>query len=186
MKAPAWNTATEEEAWRFIAAHLAKAGIDTVLVGGAVAAIYSRGAYRSGDLDMHLAMYPLPLQEHLDEAMAAIGFERGGGRHYVHPDCRHLFVEFVGTPLGIGDDYHITPREEMVDGVPVRILSPTDCVRDRLASYVYFGARECLDQAVLVACNRREEIDLEAIRNWARNEGSAMEAAVDELIRPRA
>lgn len=183
MNEPDWKTATEEGAWRFVARHLAKGGIDTVLVGGAVAAVYSAGAYRSGDLDMHIAAYPLPRQETLDEAMGAIGFERRGGRHYAHPDCGHLFVEFIGSPLGIGDDYNITPREEMVDGVTVHILSPTDCVRDRLASYVCFEARECLDQAMLVARRQKGKIDFALIRSWARKEGSAMAAAVTELKR---
>ena len=97
----------------------------------------------------------------------------------MHPDCKHLYVEFVGSALGIGDDYNITPREETVDGVCVRILSPTDCVRDRLASFVYFEARECLDQAMLVA--QRQEIDFDVVREWARKEDAAMERAVAKL-----
>lgn len=44
---------TEEELWKYVASHLSKKGIDTVLVGGAVAAIYSNGLYRSGDLDFN-------------------------------------------------------------------------------------------------------------------------------------
>ena len=51
MKEPQWSVATEEEVWKFVAWHLAKNGIETILVGGAVAAIYSEGIYKSGDLD---------------------------------------------------------------------------------------------------------------------------------------
>lgn len=51
MKEPNWSTCTEEQLWKYVASHLAKNGIDTILVGGAVVAIYSGGAYRSGDLD---------------------------------------------------------------------------------------------------------------------------------------
>ncbi len=48
MKEPNWVTANEETVWKFVAWHLAKNGIDTILVGGAVAAIYSDGIYKSG------------------------------------------------------------------------------------------------------------------------------------------
>ena len=41
----------EKELWEYVAVHLKKRGIDTVLVGGAVVSIYSNGAYHSGDLD---------------------------------------------------------------------------------------------------------------------------------------
>ena len=44
-------TCTEAELWRFVASHLEGQGIGVVLVGGAVVAVYTEGAYRSGDLD---------------------------------------------------------------------------------------------------------------------------------------
>jgi hypothetical protein len=36
----------EEELWKYVAVHLKKHNIDTILVGGAVVSIYSEGAYR--------------------------------------------------------------------------------------------------------------------------------------------
>jgi hypothetical protein len=51
MRAPDYKVCSEEELWKFIGYHLSKAGIESVLVGGAVVAVYSKGAYRSGDLD---------------------------------------------------------------------------------------------------------------------------------------
>lgn len=38
MKEPDWKDCTEEDVWQFVAWHLAKNGIETILVGGAVAA----------------------------------------------------------------------------------------------------------------------------------------------------
>ncbi len=35
MKEPKWETANEEEVWKFVAWHLAKNGIATILGGGA-------------------------------------------------------------------------------------------------------------------------------------------------------
>lgn len=52
MKWPNFSKCTEEELWRYVAFHLSAAGIESVLVGGVVVAVYSEGAYRSGDLDL--------------------------------------------------------------------------------------------------------------------------------------
>ena len=89
--------------------------------------------------------------ENLPGVMKEIGFVKRGGRHFIHPECKHLYVEFSGSFLERGEDNSITPDELMSEGVKIKIHSPTDCVKDRLASYIYFKARECLDQAVLVA-----------------------------------
>ena len=50
-----------------------------------------------------------------------------------------------------GDDVKIKPYSKAINGQTLFIYSPTDCIRDRLASYIHFKARGCLDQAVLVA-----------------------------------
>jgi hypothetical protein len=36
MKKPNWANCSEKELWEFVASHLAKNGIQTILVGGAV------------------------------------------------------------------------------------------------------------------------------------------------------
>ena len=52
MNTPDFKTCSEEELWRYVAWHLEGADIRSILVGGAVVAIYTEGLYRSGDLDM--------------------------------------------------------------------------------------------------------------------------------------
>lgn len=157
---------TEEELWKFVAGHLAKNNFDAVLVGGAVVSIYSKGAYKSGDLDFIIQNL---LKERLPDVMAEIGFVKKG-RHYVHPECKHLFVEFPSGPLGIGDDYNIKPASIKTGGSEIKILSPTDCIKDRLASYIYFKAQEGMDQAILVAKN--QPFDRKAVKKWCENENS--------------
>lgn len=49
-----FGTCNEEELWKYVASHLKKNNVDTILVGGAVVSIYSEGAYESGDLDLVL------------------------------------------------------------------------------------------------------------------------------------
>lgn len=100
----------------------------------------------------------------LEKAMNKIGFKKQG-RHYIHPECHHLFIEFPGgPPLSIGEDTQIKPDEVSVEGEIIKIYSPTDCVKDRLASFIHFNAEECLDQAVLVA--KRHPVDIDKIKSW--------------------
>lgn len=96
-----------------------------------------------------------------------MGFEKVG-RHYKHPECGHLYLEFATFPASIGDDYNIIPAEIENEGLIIKIFSPTDCVRDRLASYAFFNARECLDQALLVA--REHPVNFKKIEDWCRSE----------------
>lgn len=171
-----FKSCTEEELWKFIATHLKKKGIDTVLVGGAVVSIYSEGAYKSGDLDFVLTTM---FVNNLAEVMKEAGFVKKGGRHFIHPECNHLFIEFPSNFLEIGEDRKIKPEEVEFEGVKIKILSPTDCVKDRLASYIHFKARECLDQAVLVA--KKHSIKLEKIKNWCEAEGA--EYAFEDFLK---
>lgn len=175
MKEPKWENCTEEDVWEYVGWHLAKNGIQTILVGGAVAAIYSDGIYKSGDLDLVLKTY---VEETLTEVMESIGFQKSSGRHYIHPKC-DKFVEFMFGPVGIGDDIKIKPDERKVQGQTLYIYSPTDCIRDRLASYIHFHARECLDQAALVA--RKFPFNRKKVKDWCEAEGARH--AFDELMK---
>jgi hypothetical protein len=166
MKEPNWKTCTEEELWKFVAFHLAANGIDSILVGGAVVAIYTKGAYRSGDLDIIIERSAL---ENARKVMEQLGFNCVRSRHYEHPKCEHLIVEFPPGPVSIGDDYKILPSETKVEAKVIKLFSPTDCIRDRLASYIHFNARECFDQAVMVG--QRQPFDLNKVREWCIQEG---------------
>ena len=164
MTAPDWAACSEEALWEYVASHLKSHGIDTVLVGGAVVAIYTGGIYRSGDLDLVADVG----RREIDPVLKNLGFVKSG-RHFRHPDCHHLFVEFPPGPVALGDDYRIKPAERIVDGQVIRLLSPTDCVRDRLASYIHWKTRDCLEQSILVA--RHQKVELERIKDWCEREG---------------
>ena len=161
-----FSKCSEEQLWKFVGSHLSKNGIDAVLVGGAVVSVYTNGAYESGDLDFIIQNL---MKDKVPSLMAEIGFKRKG-RHYAHPECKHLFVEFPSGPLGIGEDINIEPVEHKEKGATFKILSPTDCIKDRLASYIYFKSNECLDQAVLVAKN--QPFKKAAVKKWCKAEGA--------------
>lgn len=173
-----FKNCTEEELWKYVATHLKSKGIDSVLVGGAVVSIYTDGAYESGDLDFILTKM---FVKGIPEAMLEIGFIRQG-RHYIHPECSHLFVEFPKGPLAIGDDYSIIPEEQEVEGKVIKILSPTDCVKDRLASYIHFKDRVGLEQAVFVA--KRHMVNYYKIRQWCEQENALTQYEEFEKLAP--
>jgi hypothetical protein len=57
----------------------------------------------------------------------------------------------------------------------LRLISPTDCIKDRLAAYYHWNDRQSLDQAILVALEC--EIDLGEIERWSTKEGRSNEFA---------
>ena len=169
MKNPEWKTCTEKELWEYVAWYLGKNGISTVLVGGAVVSIYSKGAYQSGDLDIVIDSFQVSHKD-LEPILATIDFYKTGDRNFFkHPECDHILIEFMSPPVSIGDEYQIRPVNTIVDKVIIKLLSPTDCIKDRLASYIYFNARECLDQALLVA--NAQPFKLKEVEKWCKNEG---------------
>jgi len=59
-------------------------------------------------------------------------------------------------------------------GGRLRLLSPTDCIEDRLASYYYWNDKQCLEQTLLVAENK--EIDILEIHNASSNRYLCLQA----------
>jgi hypothetical protein len=89
-------------------------------------------------------------------------------------------LEFPRGPVEIGEQYPVIPAEINVEGRTLRLLSPTDCVKDRLAGYIYWKSRSYFDQALLLCRRQNQSVDLEAVREWCVKEGGI--AAYDELI----
>lgn len=177
MNPPNWKSCTEEELWRYVAWHLEGAGFPSVLVGGAVVAIYSQGIYTSGDLDIIPDDFK---RDRIPETLGKTGFIQSKSRHFKHPDCDHLIVAFPHGPVEVGDEYPITPAELTVEGRTIRLLSPTDCVKDRLAAFIHWGSRDCFDQAVLVSRAQKDRVNFPDVASWCRREGKP--DAFDQLI----
>ncbi len=163
MKPVARMTAGELAA--FIQEHLRAQGINVVLTGGAVVSIHSQGKYVSKDID--LVVEGLSRRTKIRQAMAEIGFEQAG-RHYAHPEAAFL-VEFPGGPLSVGKQPVGRIDQLKFDTGVLKLLSPTDCVKDRLAAYYYWGDRQALEQAVVVA--QANPIDMDELASWSEMEG---------------
>lgn len=162
MKPVAEMSALELSAW--VCDALYRQGIEVVLSGGACVMIYAENKYMSYDIDL-IDCYITPRKK-LRSVMESLGFSEHH-RYFVHNESPYL-IEFPAGPLGIGDEnitdvYAIdTPLGQL------RLLSPTDCVKDRLAFY-HWGDLQSLEQALLVAMAK--EIDLENVHYWSAREG---------------
>ncbi|TET34061.1 MAG: hypothetical protein E3J69_06750 [Anaerolineales bacterium] len=160
---------TQAELGAYVQSHLSAKGIDVVLSGGAVVAIYTNGRYVSGNLDFVNRYFVK--RSVIKSAIEELGFKEAG-RHFEHHDTEY-FVEFPPGPLAIGEEYNIKIDEfEMETGI-LRLISPTDCVKDRLVWYYHDGDRQCLSQAILVA--QDHQIDIDKIREWSDGEGKLEE-----------
>lgn len=112
----------------------------------AVVTIYSDNEYRSDDLDFICTAR----ERDLTAAMAELGFRREVGRYYVHPDTE-LFVEFPAPPLAIGNEAVTAVAELRHPSGLLKLLTPTQCVMDRLAAAFHWDDRQALRQAAMVA-----------------------------------
>jgi hypothetical protein len=121
-------------------------------------------------------------RERLTHALAKIGFIATKSRYYKHPECSHLFLEFPRGPVEIGEQYPVVPDEVTVEGRRLRILSPTDSVKDRLAGYIHWKSRSYFDQALLI-CRQQMRVNLNDIKKWCMKEGGmeAYQEMVDAL-----
>jgi hypothetical protein len=168
---------TQAELGAFVQSHLRDNGINLVLSGGAAVSIYSSGRYVSLDLDM-VNVYSVRFSL-IRMAMQEIGFEERA-RCFKHPDSQ-FFVEFPPGPLTIGDEPVRQINSIELPTGTLKVISPTDSVKDRLAAYYHWGDRQSLEQAILVS--EESDIDLDEIKRWSDKEGKLadFERIVDRL-----
>ncbi|MEW5938260.1 MAG: hypothetical protein AB1750_01245 [Chloroflexota bacterium] len=160
---------TQIELAAFVHSSLREHGVDVVLSGGASVTLYSGNKYVSKDLD--LINVRLVKRRKIKAVMEELGFlERG--RHFVHPDS-DFTVEFPDGPLSVGEEPVKKVDEIALSTGNLRVISPTDCVKDRLAAYYFWGDQQCLAQAVMVAAENK--IDLKEVERWSKAEGKFKE-----------
>ena len=138
-------------------------GINAVLVGGACVSIYSKNRYQSSDLDFATYEELKPIEK----ALKKLGFQRRG-RQFSHPDCPYL-IDFVNPPISVGHEAIHEFNTLKTSAGSLLLLSPTDCVKDRLVSFFHWNDTQALEQALMVAENY--PIDLKNLKSWAKAEG---------------
>ena len=141
-------------------------GIEVTLSGGSCVEIYSHGAYTSYDLDL-INQYNEDFRK-IRQIMSELGFAEKN-RYFVREDTRY-FIESPSGPLSVGDmPVHEIAEIDTEAGV-LRLLTPTDCVKDRLAAYYHWNDEPSLQQAIWVA--RQNPINMESVKSWSEREGA--------------
>ncbi|MBN2058630.1 MAG: hypothetical protein JW782_07525 [Candidatus Saganbacteria bacterium] len=146
---------------------LKKYGIDAVLTGGACVTIFSNNKYQSLDLDFVTNAAEHKTKE-IHRAMKELRFERAAEGFFARKDCPYI-VEIIPPPLAIGSEPVSRVVTIRTAAGNLRILSPTDCVKDRLAAFYHWNDPQSLEQALMVASYRR--VDLKEIKRWSKVEG---------------
>ena len=156
---------TQAELAAHVQGHLRNHGITVVLSGGAAVSIYTANKYVSRDIDL-VNVYSVERRK-IRTAMEEIGF-RETRRYFHHPASRHI-VEFPPGPLAIDDQpVRTISRVRFATGT-LRVISATDCVKDRLAAFYFWDDQPSLEQAVLVAGHKR--VRMAEVRAWSRRLG---------------
>ncbi len=154
----------------FVSQALIDAGIKAVLSGGGAVSTYTHNRYESADLDFVCSAET----KRIEKAIAHLGFKRGDKwhtRYFEHPEARWLLefppgpVSFGGTRVDSDQDFE---RIDTQRGTLI-IITPTQCVMDRLAAYIHWSDQQSFDQAILVA--RNHPVEWHLLEKWAVEEG---------------
>jgi hypothetical protein len=156
---------TQAELTAYVQSHLRKKAINVTLSGGAAVSIYADNKYVSADVDLVEDSYVD--RDKIKIAMEEMGFQEKN-RYFTHPDTKHI-IEFPSGPLSVGGEPIKHIREIRYATGILRVISPTDCVKDRLAAYYFWEDQQSLAQAVLVAIYNR--INVSEIKRWSQAEG---------------
>ena len=165
------ENSTLEDVCFEVSTALDRHSITGVLTGGSAATVYAPNVYTSYDADFVLTSYPE--RQRLAQALAEIG--------YLPSACPGMYehlktvytLDFPAGPLSVGGDYvHETTTLER-DDLHLRILTVTDCVRDRLSGFYYWDDYTSLNAAVGVAQAHRDRIDFNRLREWTERESGS-------------
>ncbi|GAB4506595.1 MAG: hypothetical protein Fur0017_28480 [Anaerolineales bacterium] len=150
---------TQAELAAFVQSHLRKNKIYVTLSGGAAVSIYTVNRYVSADIDLVEDTYAD--RNKVNNAMEEIGF-REKNRYFTHPETQHI-IEFPSGPLSVGGKAVKNITEIKYATGILRVISPTDCVKDRLAAYYFWKDQQSFNQALLVAQNN--PVNISEIKN---------------------
>jgi len=156
-----FTDATHLEIAAAVSEALRKHGVTAVMSGGGCVTIYSENKYQAVDLDFvdsYRDRFVIP------QAMAGIGFFLENDRYYKN-DTTELHLEFPPGPVMIGDEFAKNPVEWETPTGKIRMLSPTDCVKDRLLKFYEWNDGQALYQALLVV--GAQQVNFREIERWS-------------------
>lgn len=156
---------------------LAAHDIDVVLVGGSCVCIWTNEKFGSLDLDFIDLSYSRRKQ--IAVALSTIGFLPNARqpRYFTHSDCPWS-VEFPTAPLAVGHELieKTQVAEKEVSTGTIRLLSPTDAIKDRLLWWYLENDPQCWEQALEIA--RNHKVRWADLKRWHEGEGYADQLAL--------
>jgi hypothetical protein len=139
-------------------------GMPAVLTGGSAATVYAPEVYTSHDAD-----YILESDHRIDEvalALVDLGLKRHGKlRRFIHSTTQYR-IYFPRGPLAVGGDYIRESSMLNRENLSLRILTRTDCIRDRLAHFYHWDDYTALNVAVEVSCADLNDVNFSCIKDW--------------------
>jgi len=161
-----FTEATPEEIAAAVSEALRKHGITAVMSGGGCVSIYSENKYHSDDLDFIDSYRDRP---GIQRALAEIGFYSDRDRYFKNVSTK-IYLEFPPGPVMIGNEFAKDPVEWDTPAGKIRMLSPTDCVKDRLAKFYAWNDAQALYQALLVVA--AQPVNFREVERWSiKSEG---------------
>jgi len=136
-------------------------GYDPVLTGRSCAAIYAGSSIHPKTLDFVARDFTI---EEVAKTMAGVGFLDSGHRTFSNKYCPYE-VLLMPYPVRVGDDVVSDAKVMRTAKGSLKLLTPTDCVRQRLSMFYRWNDRDALDDALKVAS--KHEIDMELLRRWS-------------------
>jgi len=159
---------TPEDVCFEISSALDRHSITGVITGGSAATVYAPDAYTSYDVDFVLTSYPERKRQ--ERALAEIRyFPSVMVGMYEHSRTAYT-LDFPSGPLAVGGDYIQETTTLEKGDLHLRILTATDCVRDRLAGFYHWDDYTSLNAAVGVASAHRDRIDFDRLQEWTERE----------------
>ena len=159
-----WQKVGIKKLAAIISVHLQKNGIEVVLVGGACVSLYTDNKYASYDIDL---ITDSPIRK-IIPVLEELGFKNTGGRLFKNPQCKFL-IDFPAPPISLGDEPLSKFNYLKTRFGTICLLTPTDCIKDRLTAYFFWNDQQSLDQAIMVA--KRNKIHLSEIKKWSEKQG---------------
>ena len=126
--------------------------------------IYTNNIYESYDLDF----VSLEDRRKIKKCMEKLEFKQVKSRHFIHPNTFYLVV-FPGSAVMIEDKLIKEFSEIKTKQGTLRLLTPTDCVKDRLAAFYDWNDRLGWNQAVMGASTL--PIHIHTVKSWSIKEG---------------
>lgn len=167
---------TLEELASYVCNELEKRNIKVVLSGGSCMELYTNAMYSSYDIDF-VMQYSYSVNQ-IEKNMIELGFQIDG-KYYIL-DGSKFFIEILTPPVAVGDEFIQNFASRVTKVGTLKLLTPTDCIKDRLCGCFLHNDKHCFEHALAVAS--KNIVDIDNLKKWSKNEDKSMQKGVEDFI----